>query len=208
MAYKACTIARTGDRTGKLMDALTLQLPTSTKLSDDQFYELCLANRDLRIERTASGELILMPPTGGETSNRNASLSAQLWLWNQKSGLGKVFDSSGGFKLPNGADRAPDASWVRLARWNALTPAQKEKFPPICPDFVIELRSSSDRLAPLQRKMQEYVDSGALLGWLINRKDRQVEIYRPQGIEVLQDPSKLSGENVLPGFELNLQGIL
>lgn len=208
MAYRIVRSLEWITRTSELMDALTLQLPTSTKLSDDQFYELCLANRDLRIERTANGELILMPPTGGETSNRNASLNAQLWLWNKKSGLGEVFDSSGGFKLPNGADRAPDASWVELARWNALTPAQKEKFPPICPDFVIELRSSSDRLAPLQRKMQEYMDSGARLGWLINRKDRQVEIYRPQGVEVLQDPSKLLGENVLPGFELKLQGIL
>lgn len=190
------------------MNALTLQFPTSTQLSDDQFYELCLANPDLRIERTASGELILMPPTGGETSNRNASLNAQLWVWNQKSGSGKVFDSSGGFKLPNGAERAPDTSWVELARWNALTPEQKEKFPPICPDFVIELRSSTDRLLPLQCKMQEYMDNGARLGWLINRKGRQVEIYRPQGTEILQDPSKLSGESVLPGFELKLQGIL
>lgn len=190
------------------MDALTLQLPTSTKLSDDQFYELCLANRDLRIERTANGELILMPPTGGETGKRNSSISAQLWTWNQQSKLGMTFDSSTGFKLPRGADRSPDASWIKLARWNALTPEQKEKFPPICPDFVIELRSSSDRLAPLQDKMQEYIDNGAHLGWLINRKDRQVEIYRPQGVEVLQNPSKLSGENVLLGFELNLQGIL
>lgn len=190
------------------MDALTLQLPTSTKLSDDQFYELCLANRDLRIERTASGELILMPPTGGETGRRNSSLTAQLWIWNQRSGLGEVFDSSCAFKLPNGADRAPDASWVQTARWNALTPEQKEKFPPICPDFVIELRSSSDRLLSLQQKMQEYIDNGARLGWLINRRDRQVEIYRPQGTEILQDPSKLSGEDVLPGFELKLQGIL
>ena len=190
------------------MDALTLQLPISTKLSDDQFYELCLANRDLRIERTANGELILMPPTGGETGIRNSSINAQLWTWNQQSKLGITFDSSVGFKLPSGADRSPDASWIQMARWNALTPEQKEKFPPICPDFVIELRSFTDRLLSLQRKMQEYMDNGARLGWLINRKGRQVEIYRPQGTEILQDPSKLSGENVLSGFELQLQGIL
>jgi Uma2 family endonuclease len=191
------------------MNTLTLQLPSSTQLSDDQFYELCLANPDIRIERNASGELILMPPTGGETSNRNSSLNAQLWFWNQNSGLGKVFDSSGGFKLPNGADRAPDAAWVAMAQWDALTPEQKEKFPPICPDFVIELRSSSDRLLPLQLKMQEYIDNGARLGWLINRQERQVEIYRPkQTTEVLNNPTKLSGEDVLPGFELTLSGIL
>lgn len=191
------------------MNALTLQFPSSTQLSDDQFYELCLANRDLRIERTANGELILMPPVGGETSRRNASLSAYLWTWNERSQLGEVFDSSCGFKLPNGADRSPDASWVALARWNALTDEQKEKFPPICPDFVMELRSDSDRLSPLQLKMQGYIDNGAHLGWLINRKDQQVEIYRPQRpAEILQNPLTLSGEPVLSGFELSLQGIL
>ncbi|MEL7350221.1 MAG: Uma2 family endonuclease [Cyanobacteria bacterium P01_A01_bin.116] len=191
------------------MDTLTLQFPPSTQLSDDQYYEFCLANRDIRIERNASGELILMPPTGGETGRRNASITVQLGIWNQKAKLGEVFDSSSGFKLPNGADRAPDASWVTSAKWHALTPAQKEKFPPICPDFVIELRSSTDRLSVLQAKMQEYIDNGARLGWLINRKDKQVEIYRPeQAIETLQDPSKLLGETVLPGFELELEGIL
>jgi Uma2 family endonuclease len=191
------------------MNALTLQFPSSTQLSDDQFYELCLANRDLRIERSANGELILMPPTGGETGKRNSSLNAQLWMWNQHSKLGEVFDSSSAFKLPNGADRAPDASWVSLERWNALTPEQREKFPPICPDFVIELRSASDRLSVLQAKMQEYIDNGARLGWLINRKDRTVEIYRPsQPTEVLQNPATLSGESVLQGFELKLAGII
>ena len=191
------------------MDALTLQFPTSTQLSDDQFYELCLANPNLRIERTQNGELILMPPTGGETGRRNANLNAQLWIWNQRSRLGEVFDSSSGFKLPNGAERAPDASWVTQARWNALTPAQKEKFPPLCPDLVVELRSANDRLLGLQAKMQEYIDNGTRLGWLINRKDKQVEIYRPeQAKEVLHNPSTLSGENVLPGFELTLQDIL
>ncbi len=191
------------------MNMLTLQIPDSTQLSDDQFYELCLANRDLRIERTANGELILMPPTGGETGRRNSSLNAQLWMWNQQEKSGETFDSSTAFKLPNGADRAPDASWVATERWSALSHEQQEKFPPICPDFVIELRSSSDRLPTLQQKMQEYIDNGARLGWLLNSKDKQVEIYRPnQAVEVLNNPDSLSGEPVLPGFKLNLAGIL
>ena len=185
------------------MTALTLQLTDATKLSDDDFFELCRANADLRIERNANGELILMPPTGGETGRRNASITIQLGIWNERVNLGEVFDSSTAFKLPSGADRAPDLSWVISERWNALTSEQKEKFPPIAPDFVVELRSSRDSLKPLQEKMQEY------MGWLINRKDKQVEIYRPENpVEVLSNPSKLSGESVLPGFELKLEGIL
>lgn len=191
------------------MTALTLQMPSSTKLSDEQFYELCRINRDIRIERSAAGELILMPPTGGETGSRNAGITAQLWSWNENKGLGKVFDSSTGFKLPNGADRAPDAAWVQLERWNALISEQKEKFPPICPDFVVELRSKTDSLLPLQAKMQEYMDNGARLGWLINRQDNQVEVYSDGGeTKVLTRPMTLSGGAVLPGFELKLKDIL
>jgi len=191
------------------MTALTLQLTDATKLSDDEFFELCRANSDLRIERNAGGELILMPPTGGEAGRRNASITIQLGIWNERVKLGEVFDSSTAFKLPSSADRAPDLSWVTSERWNALTLEQKEKFPPIAPDFVVELRSSSDSLRPLQERMQEYVDNGVRLGWLINRKDKQVEIYRPShSVEVLSNPSKLSGESVLPGFELKLKGIL
>jgi len=191
------------------MTALTLQMPSSTKLSDEQFYELCRINRNIRIERSADGELILMPPTGGETGSRNAGITAQLWSWNENRGLGKVFDSSTGFKLPNGADRAPDAAWVQIDRWNALTPEQKEKFPPICPDLVVELRSKTDSLPILQAKMQEYMDNGARLGWLINRQDSQVEIYSDSGkTKVLTRPMTLSGGSVLPGFELKLRDIL
>lgn len=190
------------------MTALTLNLNPIIKLTDEQFFQLCQENENIRLERTAKGELIIMSPAGGETSNSNAGLTAQIWIWNQQNQLGKVFDSSGGFKLPNGADRSPDASWVILERWNALTSEQQQKFPPICPDFVVELMSPSDSLKETQDKMQEYRDNGARLGWLINRKSRKVEIYR-QGteVEVLESPTTLSGEDVLPGFVLNLDSI-
>jgi Uma2 family endonuclease len=190
------------------MTALTLNLNSIIKLTDEQFYQLCQDNETLRFERNSKGELIIMPPTGGETSNRNAGLTAQIWVWNEQTQLGKVFDSSGGFKLPNGADRSPDASWVKLERWNALTPEQKTKFAPLCPDFVVELLSPSDSLKDTQEKMKEYRDNGARLGWLINRKSRQVEIYRQeQDVEVVENPVALSSEDVLPGFLLYLASI-
>ncbi|MFB8794518.1 MAG: Uma2 family endonuclease [Microcoleus sp.] len=190
------------------MTTLTLNLNPIIKLTDEQFFQLCQENENIRLERTAKGELIIMSPAGGETSNSNAGLTAQIWIWNQQNRLGKVFDSSGGFKLPNGANRAPDSSWVKLERWNALTPEQQKKFPPICPDFVVELLSPSDSLKETQDKMKEYRDNGAVLGWLINRKSRQVEIYRPnQEVEVLESPATVSGEDVLPGFILNLESI-
>lgn len=187
------------------MDALTIQLPSSTPLTDDQFYDLCRANPDLRIERNANGELVFMSPTGGETGNRNAELVVDFGLWNRQAKLGKIFDSSTCFKLPNGADRSPDVAWVKQDRWDALIPEQKEKFPPIAPDFVLELMSPSDTLEATQAKMREYIENGVKLGWLINRRDRQVEIYRPgQEVEILQAPDELSGETILPNFTLNL----
>ena len=190
------------------MTAITLNFNPIIHFTDEQFYQLCQANRDVRFERTAKGELIVMPPTGGESSKQNASLTAQLWSWNQQSNPGVVFDSSGGFKLPNGADRSPDAAWVRLERWEALTPEQRRKFPPLAPDFVVELRSASDELKPLQDKMKEYRDNGVRLGWLIDPQNQQVEIYRlGQEAEMLQSPAILSGEDVLPGFVLELRGI-
>jgi Uma2 family endonuclease len=190
------------------MTTLTLNLNPIIKLTDDQFFLLCQENENIRLERTAKGELIIMSPAGGETGNRNAGLTAQIWIWNESHKWGKVFDSSTGFKLPNGADRSPDASWVKLERWNALTPEQQKKFPPICPDFVVELMSPSDSLKETQDKMKEYRDNGAVLGWLINRKSRQVEIYRlNQEVEVLESPANISGEDVLPGFILNLESI-
>lgn len=187
------------------MTALILHNPETAPITDEQFYQLCIVNRELKLERTAKGELIIMPPTGGGTSKRNSDINFELSLWNRQTQLGITFDSSGGFKLPNGADRSPDAAWISLAKWESLTPEQQEKFLPLCPDFVIELRSPSDPLKPLQDKMQEYIDNGVRLGWLINRKQRQVEIYRPgQEVEILNNPTTLSGEDVLPGFVLNL----
>ena len=190
------------------MTTLTLNLNPIIKLTDDQFFQLCQENENIRLERTAKGELIIMSPAGGEAGSSNAGLTAQIWIWNQQHKLGQVFDSSTGFKLPNGANRSPDASWVKLETWNALTPEQQQKFPPICPDFVVELLSPSDSLKETQDKMKEYRDNGAVLGWLINRKSRQVEIYRPhQEVEMLEYRASVSGEDVLPGFILNLESI-
>lgn len=190
------------------MNTYTLNLDSAIDLTDEQFYTLCRNNPDLKFERNAHGELIIMPPTGGETGRRNTNLIIDVGNWNRQTQLGQVFDSSTCFKLPNGADRSPDVSWIRQDRWDALTAEQKEKFPPICPDFVIELMSPSDTLKTVRVKMQEYIDNGAKLGWLLNRKDRQVEIYRPdRDVEILQSPSSLSGEVILPGFVLDLGSI-
>ncbi len=188
------------------MTALVLNIPPVARLTDEQFYQLCQANRDLRFERNETGNLIIMSPTGGETSNRNGRLIQQLFNWNDRDNKGIAFDSSGGFKLPNNADRSPDAAWIPMEKWNALTLEQKQKFLPLCPDFVVELRSPTDSLKTLQVKMQEYIDNGTRLGWLINPQDKQVEIYRQDlEVEVLNSPTNLSGENVLPGFILNLE---
>jgi Uma2 family endonuclease len=180
---------------------LTLKLD----LTQEQFWQLCQENHDFQFERTTSGELIIMPPTGGNTGKRNVKLITQLDLWNSQTRLGEVFDSNTGFTLPNGADRSPDASWVSRERWEALTPEQQDKFVPLCPDFVVELMSPSDRLEKTRQKMQEYQENGAKLGWLINRKQQQIEIYRwHQAVEILEHPNQISGEDVLPGFVLDL----
>ncbi|AFY31391.1 Uma2 family endonuclease [Calothrix sp. PCC 7507] len=190
------------------MTYLTLQLPPNLKFTDEEFELLVTVNKELGLELTAEGELVIMSPTGGETGNRNFDLLGQLWFWNSQKKLGKAFDSSTGFKLPNGATRSPDASWVRMERWNALTPEQRKKFLPLCPDFAVELVSETDEVKDTQAKMQEYLAAGLLLGWLINPKDKQVIIYHPhQAPEVLQSPTSLSGEDILPGFILNLEPI-
>ena len=190
------------------MNALTISLDSVIDLNDEQFFQLCRKNSDLRFERNAQGDITIMAPAGSETSARNSDLNADLVFWNRRTKLGIVFDSSGGFKLPNGSDRSPDASWIAKERWEILTPQQCAKFAPICPDFVIELMSPSDNLKVTQAKMQEYQDNGARLGWLINRKDREVEIYRiGKPKEILNAPIALSGEDVLPDFVLSLGDI-
>ncbi|HBB33637.1 MAG TPA: hypothetical protein DDZ80_28850 [Cyanobacteria bacterium UBA8803] len=190
--------------------AIAINIPTELKLTvtQEQFVQLAIANRDLQLERTATGELIVMPPTGGTTGNRNLDIEGQLWLWNRQNRLGVVFDSSTGFHLPNGADRSPDVAWVRQDRWDALTGEQQDGFVPLCPDFVVELRSKNDNMAPLRAKMREYMENGVLLGWLIDRKNQKVEIYRQgQDVEVLNSLITLSDEDVLPGFVLDLTTI-
>jgi Uma2 family endonuclease len=187
---------------------LTVNFPALKSISVEQFYEFCLANRDLRIERTASGDVIIMPPAFSDTGNRNMKIALQLGNWAEQDGTGEVFDSSAGFTLPNGATRSPDASWIKLERWDALSEEQKASFAPIFPDFVIELRSQSDTLSGLRNKMQEYIDNGTLLGLLIDRKNRNVYIYRPnQEPEILENPETVSGEPVLPGFVLRMAKI-
>lgn len=187
------------------MTALTLDLSSLTRLTDERFEQLCRDNPEMRLERTATGELVAMAPAGSDSGRLNLSLSAQLWIWNQRAQTGVVFDSSAGFTLPNSAIRAPDAAWIRQARWDQLSPEQKQKFAPICPDFVLELLSPSDTLLEIQNKMVEYRDNGAELGWLIDPKIQRVEIYRPQSsVEILNDPVALQGDLLLPGFVLDL----
>lgn len=186
---------------------LPMRIRPARPLDDDELFELCAANGELRIERTADGELIIMPPTGGETGNRNFNVTAVLGAWVRRDGTGVGFDSSTGFILPNGAERAPDAAWVTRERWESLTAEQRKKFPPLVPDFVIELRSPSDTLAEQQAKMEEYVGQGVRLGWLIDPVDRSVHVYRPgEPVEIVRE--RVRGEPVLPGFELRLDDVL
>jgi Uma2 family endonuclease len=187
-----------------------LNLPSTLKLtiSHEQFVQLAWVNQNLQLERTATGQLIVMPPTGSDTGNKNADILGQLWLWNRQTQLGQIFDSSSGFHLPNGADRSPDVSWIGQDRWDTLTPEEKSGFAPLCPDFVLELRSKHDSLESLQQKMQEYQENGAKLGWLIDRSRKKVEIYRPKkSVEVQNSPNSLSGKDILPGFTLDLSEI-
>ncbi|MCC5620029.1 Uma2 family endonuclease [Nostoc sp. CHAB 5715] len=190
-----------------LSQTLAVNIPPTLILTvtHEQFVQLALANRDLQLERTATGELIVMPPTGSDTGKRNFDIAGQLWLWNRQTKLGVAFDSSTGFYLPNGSDRSPDAAWICQERWDALSVEQQESFAPICPDFVLELRSKNDSIEKLRAKMREYIENGVSLGWLIDRKNQKVEIYRQsQDVEVLNKPANLSGENILPGFVLDL----
>jgi Uma2 family endonuclease len=189
------------------VDSLPVDLST-LKLTDEQFYQLCVTNPEQPLELTAQGVLIVMPPVGGESGKREFRLSGQLFTWNEVSELGEAFSSSTIFKLPLGSKRSPDVAWIERSRWDAITSEEREKFPPLAPDFVIELRSRTDNLSDLQEKMAEYQANGVRLGWLINPQQQQVEIYRlGQAVEVIQSPLTLSGENVLPGFTLDLRKI-
>jgi Uma2 family endonuclease len=187
---------------------LVLQMSPAIEMTDEQFFHFCQQNRDYRIERTAQGEIIIMPPTGSETGNRNFDLIIQLGIWTRQNKTGIGFDSSTGFTLPNGSIKSSDAAWIKLEKWNRLTPEQQQKFAPICPNFVVELRSPSDNLKRLQDKLQDYIEQGTLLGWLIDRKHQQIYIYRPnQPVDCLTQPTTLSEESVLPGFVLDLSTI-
>jgi Uma2 family endonuclease len=178
------------------------------RVNHEEFEKLCQDNPDRSFELTATGELIVMAPVGGESGNYESELGGELFVWNRQTRLGKTFSSSTIFVLPNGAERSPDAAWVELSRWEALTPEQRKKFPPLVPDFVIELRSATDRLAPLREKMAEYRSNGVRLGLLINPKNKQVEIYRPgQESEIYESPTSIDCGEVMPGFILSLSEI-
>lgn len=178
------------------------------KMNDDEFEEFCRHNPDLQIELTKEGELIVMPPTGGETGIRNFSIIVEFGKWLEENQTGVAFDSSTIFRLPNGARRSPDLAWVANERWESLSAEDRKKFPPLCPDFVIELRSASDALKNLQDKMAEYIENGAQLGWLIDPIERKVHVYRQGGeIEILDNPQSVGGEPLLKNFNLNLEKI-
>lgn len=192
-----------------LSDVFPISLKLNTKnWTADEYYEFCRQHKDLRFETDFNGDLIIMPPTGAETGDRNAEITMQLRIWAKKDGTGKTFDSSTEFELPSGAKKSPDGTWILKERYNALTAEEREKFPPIVPDFVIELRSSSDRLKLLQEKMDEYIENGVRLGWLIDPYKKQVHIYRPdKEVEILDNPQTVSGKDVLQNFDLDLTEI-
>jgi Uma2 family endonuclease len=187
---------------------MVLQMLPNMVMTDDQFFDFCQLNRHFRIERNQIGDLFIMSPTGSETEERNFNLNGQLWIWTKQDGTGVGFGSSGGFTLPNGAVRSPDAAWIKRTKWEIIPADKRKKFAPICPEFVVELRSENDSLSTLKEKMQEYIDNGTQLAWLIDRKQRKVFIYRPNcGVEELNNPQTLTGEDILPGFVLDLSEI-
>ncbi len=200
---------RKADETGDTgQPPLTLQLRPVLELDDEQFFAFAQLNRDVRLERGPGGELIVMSPTGGETSEQNAEIVMQLRLWAKRDGTGTTFESSGGFRLPNGAVRSPDAAWVSHSRLAALTPEQRKRFLPLCPDFVIELRSPTDSLVAARDKLAEYIANGARLGWLLDAPAKRVSIYRPDApVQHLDNPDTLAGDPVLPGFVLDLREV-
>lgn len=190
------------------MTALTLNLSPLMTLTREDFVRLCAANPELKLERTAQGELVIMSPTGGEIGNLNFEIAGAVYVWNRQAGRGKAFDSSTGFSLPSGSDRSPDLAWIPLEKWEALDPQTRRGFLPLCPDFVVEILSPTDSWVQAQAKMQEYLDNGCRLGWLLDPKAKRVMIYRAgQAPELVEDPETLSGEDVLPGFTLPIRKI-
>jgi Uma2 family endonuclease len=190
-----------------MIDNIILNTSAFGQLTDEQFFDFCQQNRDLRIERTANGEIIIMTPTGGITGNRNNEISRQLANWNVQYKKGVTFDSSAGFTLPDTSVRSPDASWISKERWERLTREEQEKFPPLCPDFVIELRSKHDNLPELQNKMKDWMNNGCQLAWLIDPENQQVFIYKQEGLAktISGFDNTLSGENILQGFSFDLK---
>ena len=187
---------------------MVLQMLPNMIMTDDQFFDFCQLNRHFRIERNQIGDLFIMSPTDSETGQRNFNLIGELGIWTKQDGTGVGFGSSGGFTLPNGAVRSPDAAWIKRTKWEIIPADKRKKFAPICPEFVVELRSDNDNLSTLKEKMQEYIDNGTQLAWLIDRKQRKVFIYRPNcGVEELNNPQTLTGEDILPGFVLDLSEI-
>jgi Uma2 family endonuclease len=187
---------------------LVLRLPPVRRMSEEEFFEFCRANPELKIEQTAGGDLEIMSPTGGETGGQNFALTGLFFVWVRQDGTGRGFDSSTGFTLPNGARRSPDLAWVRRSRWEALTESERKRFPPLCPDFVVELRSETDLLDDLKAKMEEYLANGAQLGWLIDPGEKTVYVYRPNETAIcLSDPAQVSGDPLLPGFVLDLREV-
>jgi len=198
----------------KKTEVMNIEMPVTLKMGDlmseEEFFQFCQMNDTLEFERDSQGNIILMSPTGSFTGNFNSRISGYLFVWNENSHLGEVFDSSTGFTLPNGAVRSPDVSWVKSEKWNLITESQKEQFAPICPDFVVEIRSKSDGLKYLQNKMEEYISNGTQLGWLIDRFEEKVYVYRITGGIFIHDTLnvKLSGETILPGFVLDLGSLI
>lgn len=189
-------------------ESVVLRMRPAVRITADQLLELSSLNRDLRLELTAEGELVVMPPTGWETGDKDSELNMQLRLWAKRDGTGRSSSSSTGFVLPNGAIRSPDAAWVANSRLSVLSAEQRKKYLPLCPDFVIELRSPSDTLRTTQEKMEEYIENGTRLGWLLDPSHRRVYVYKPgESIKELENPEKVSGEGILPGFELDLREV-
>jgi Uma2 family endonuclease len=188
------------------METIALHFPQTLQFNDDEFFDFCQANPELKFERTKDGEILVIALTGGRTGIKNSEIIAELIIWNRQAKAGTVFDSSTGFRLPNGAIRSPDAAWITRERWEALSESEQEKFPPLCPDFVVELKSDSDPLKAAQEKMGEWLENGCRLGWLLDPQGQKAYVYRPgkAAIEWEGFTQRLSSEDVLPGFELDL----